>query len=36
LKRLGQAGEANEAYLRAIGLSDDSAVRDFLASEQTA
>jgi RNA polymerase sigma-70 factor (ECF subfamily) len=36
LKRLGQKGEANQAYLRAIGLSDDPAVRDFLANEQSA
>jgi len=30
LKRLGRAAEAREAYARAIGLSEDPAVRDFL------
>ena len=30
LKRLGRAAEAREAYARAVGLSEDPAVRDFL------
>jgi predicted RNA polymerase sigma factor len=30
LKRLGRAGEAREAYIRAAGLSEDPAVRGFL------
>ena len=31
LARLGRVGPAREAYARAIGLSEDAAVRDFLA-----
>ena len=30
LKRLGRPAEASEAYARAVGLSEDPAVRDFL------
>lgn len=30
LKRLGRAGEARQAYVRATGLSEDPAVREFL------
>ena len=30
LERLGRAAEAREAYARAVGLSEDPAVRDFL------
>jgi predicted RNA polymerase sigma factor len=30
LKRLGRTGEAREAYVRAAGLSEDPAVREFL------
>jgi len=30
LKRLGRPAEAREAYARAVGLSEDPAVRDFL------
>lgn len=30
LKRLGRAAEARKAYARAVGLSEDPAVRDFL------
>jgi RNA polymerase sigma-70 factor (ECF subfamily) len=30
LKRLGRAGEAREAYVRATGLTEDRAVREFL------
>src|SRR5438445_146112 len=33
LKRLGRADEAAQAFARAIGLSEDSAVREFLAGE---
>lgn len=36
LKRLGRADEAEEAYARAIGLSEDPAVREFLASRSSA
>jgi predicted RNA polymerase sigma factor len=32
LKKSGRAREANDAYARAIGLSEDPAVRDFLAT----
>ena len=35
LKRLGRADEARDSYTRAIGLSEDSAVREFLAAEST-
>lgn len=35
LKRLGRAAEAGQAYARAIGLSEDKAVREFLAAEST-
>src|SRR5206468_80843 len=33
LKRLGRADEAAQAFARAIGLSEDGAVREFLAGE---
>ena len=33
LRRLGRPGPAREAYARAIGLSEDPAVREFLAGE---
>jgi predicted RNA polymerase sigma factor len=33
LRRLGRTGEAREAYARAIGLSEDPAVREFLSSQ---
>ncbi len=33
LKRLGRADEARQAFARAIGLSEDGAVREFLAGE---
>ena len=33
LGRLGRGGEASEAYDRAIGLSENAAVRDFLAGQ---
>ena len=33
LDRLGRAAEAREAYARAIGLSEDAAVREFLLDE---
>ena len=36
LKRLGRADDARQAYARAIGLSEDSAVREFLAAESNA
>jgi predicted RNA polymerase sigma factor len=36
LKRLGRADDARQAYARAIGLSEDEAVREFLASESNA
>jgi len=36
LKRVGRAAEAGESYARAIGLSEDSAVREFLAAESGA
>jgi predicted RNA polymerase sigma factor len=33
LRRLGRASQAKESYDRAIGLSEDTAVRDFLVSQ---
>ena len=33
LKRLGRTAEAGQAYARAIGLSEDKAVREFLADQ---
>jgi len=36
LKRLGRTREATQAYARAIGLSEDPAVRDFLVSQSRA
>ena len=36
LKSLGQVGQANQAYARAIGLSEDPAVREFLVSQSAA
>ena len=36
LKRLGRATDAREAYARAIGVSEDMAVRDFLARQASA
>ncbi len=36
LKRLGRTPEADEAYARAIGLSEDPAVRDFLNEQASA
>ena len=33
LRRLGRARDARDAYTRAIGLSEDAAVRDFLVGE---
>jgi predicted RNA polymerase sigma factor len=33
---LGRAGQAKEAHARAIGLSEDTAVRDFLVSQPSA
>ena len=36
LRCLGRASQAREAYARAIGLSEDPAVRDFLASQASA
>jgi len=33
LKRVGQAEAAGDAYARAIGLSDDPAVREFLITQ---
>ena len=33
LKRLGRADDAEQAYARAIGLAEDSAVREFLSRE---
>ena len=33
LKRLGRGGEAKKAYARTVGLSEDPAVRRFLASQ---
>ena len=33
LKRLGRTAEARQAYARAIGLSEDTAVREFLAGQ---
>jgi len=36
LSRLGRANQAKDAYARAIGLSEDPAVRDFLASRSSA
>ena len=35
LKRLGRAGEASQAFSRAIGLTEDAEVRAFLAAEAT-
>ncbi len=34
LRRLGRGDEARESYARAIGLSEDAAVRDFLINEE--
>ena len=34
LKRLGHAARAKEAYDRAIGLSEDGAVREFLLEQR--
>ena len=34
LKRLGRASQSAEAYARAVGLSEDSAVREFLDRER--
>lgn len=36
LRCLGRAGQAKEAYAQAIGLSEDTAVRDFLVSQASA
>jgi RNA polymerase sigma-70 factor (ECF subfamily) len=36
LKTRGRTGEAREAYARAIGLSEDPAVREFLAGQSPA
>jgi RNA polymerase sigma-70 factor (ECF subfamily) len=36
LKAVGRIGEAREAYTRAIGLSEDRAVREFLAGQRPA
>lgn len=36
LGKLGRANEARESYARAIGLSEDAAVRDFLAKRREA
>jgi RNA polymerase sigma-70 factor (ECF subfamily) len=36
LRRLGRSADAGEAYTRAIGLSEDAAVRDFLVGESAA
>ena len=33
LRRLGRTAEARDAYRRAIGLSEDRAVREFLAAQ---
>lgn len=33
MKRLGQVAQAKEAYARAVGLSEDAAVREFLAGQ---
>jgi predicted RNA polymerase sigma factor len=35
LKCLGQAGQAKQAYARAVGLSEDAAVREYLVSQST-
>jgi RNA polymerase sigma-70 factor (ECF subfamily) len=36
LRSLGRAGQAREAYARAIGLSEDAAVREFLVNQSSA
>jgi predicted RNA polymerase sigma factor len=36
LRALGQAAEAREAYDRAVGLSEDAAVREFLVGRSAA
>lgn len=36
LKRLGKIAEARDAYVHAVGLSEDAAVRDFLTAQASA